>query len=110
MLQVLLQLMSAQTIYSVSSFLFFNMKRPRDDADWRQQRCTKILAGSSYWDGCPYCNRRQLSYNEWASFATNFQNKESEECYECCKSCLRDFMEKHWAIIKWWKWNGEGDA
>ena len=109
MLQVLLQLMSAQIIYSVSSFLFFNMKRSRDDDDagWRQQRCTKILTGVSFWQGCPYCNRRQLSYNEWASFATSFNPKET---YECCKPCLRHFMELHRPVIKWWKWNGEGDA
>ena len=87
MLQVLLQLMSAQIIYSVSSFLFFNMKRPReDDADWRQQRCTKIQTGSN---------------------STSFNPKET---YECCKPCLRHFMEQHWPVIKWWKWNGEGDA
>ena len=107
MLQVLLQLMSAQIFYNRHrSFPCFNMKRPREE-DANCGRGSKIQTGSSYWSGCPWCHRQKLSYREWAAFSTNFNPKET---YECCKPCLRHFMEQHWPVLKWWKWNGEGDA
>ena len=87
-----------------------SMKRTLEVVYNSMERSRKIFAPEHYWHGCPYCSAAGLSWNEWCSFATVFQNEDSDNQYHCCQPCLSNIMHKHWDLLRWWRWNGEGDS
>ena len=87
---------------------FFIMKRAVEEdyySYWGRPR--KIALTASYRDGCPYCGASHLSYNEWSSFGTVLNPKET---YELCSTCMEKWMGKHFQITSWWRWSPQGGS
>ena len=100
----------SQCVIFLKHLLQVKMKRTHHDVYNPMERSSKIFAPEHYWEGCPYCTRNSLSWSEWSRFTTVFQSAESNNEYQCCKTCFKNIMHKHWDILRWWRWDGEGDS
>ena len=95
-------------LQSVVVVAFFIMQRAVEEdyySYWGRPR--KIAPTASYRDGCPYCGASHLSYNERSSFGAVLNPNET---YELCRTCMRNWMGKHFKIVQWWRWSPEGGS